>query len=53
VRDALVISAALHADANIEASNGQIGEPLRLEVRNGQPVPEVCVIHFAVPATHW
>jgi hypothetical protein len=24
-----------------------------LEVRNGQPVPEECVIHFAVPAAQW
>ncbi len=51
--DALGIAAALQADAIIEASDGQSGEPMLLEVRNGQPVPEECVIHFAVPAAHW
>jgi len=51
--DALGIAAALHADAIIEASDGYSGEPMMLEVRNGQPVPQRCVIHFAVPAAHW
>jgi Alkylmercury lyase len=53
VWDALGIAAALHADAIIEASDGQSGEPMVLEVRNGQPVPQSSVIHFAVPAAHW
>jgi Alkylmercury lyase len=53
VWDALGIAAALQADAIIEASDGQSGEPMMLAVRNGQPVPEECVIHFAVPAAHW
>src|SRR5215470_3284405 len=43
VWDALGIAAALQADALIEASDGQ----------SGQPIPEECVIHFAVPAAHW
>src|SRR4249919_3381112 len=51
--DALGIAAALQADAKIEASDGYSGEPIMLEVRNGQPVPQSCVIHFAVPAAHW
>ena len=51
--DALGIAAALHADAIIEASDGYSSEPIELEVRNGQPVPQSCVIHFAVPAAHW
>ena len=51
--DALGIAAALHADAIIEASDGYSGEPMMLEVRNGQQVPQPCVIHFAVPAAHW
>ncbi len=51
--DALGIAAALHADAIIEAADGHSGEPMMLEVRNGQPVPQSCVIHFAVPASHW
>jgi Alkylmercury lyase len=51
--DALGIVAALQADAMIEASDGYSGEPMMLEVRNGQPVPQSCVIHFAVPAAQW
>ena len=51
--DALGIAAALQADALIEAADGYSGEPMQLEVRNGQPVPQSCVIHFAVPAAHW
>src|SRR5437667_11977204 len=51
--DALGITAALQADAIIEASDGYSGEPMMLEVRNGQPGPQSCVIHFAVPAAHW
>ena len=53
VWDALGIAAALQADALIEASDGFSGEPMMLEVRNGQPVPQSCVIHFAVPAAQW
>ena len=53
VWDALGIAAVLQADAIIEASDGQSGEPMRLELRNGQPVPEACVIHFAVSAAQW
>ena len=53
VWDALGIAAALQADAMIETSDGQSGEPMLLEVRHGQPVPEACVIHFAVPAAQW
>jgi hypothetical protein len=51
--DALGIPAALHADAIIEASDGYSGEPLRLEVKDGKPVPQQCVSHFAVPAALW
>jgi hypothetical protein len=51
--DALGIAAALQADTIIEASDGYSGEPMKLEVRNGQPVTEECVIHFAVPAAKW
>jgi hypothetical protein len=51
--DALGIAAALQADAIIEASDGYSGESMKLEVRNEQPVPQSCVIHFAVPAAQW
>ena len=40
-------------DAIIEASDGYSGESIELEVKNGQPVPQSCVIHFAVPAAQW
>ena len=51
--DALGISAALHQDAVVEASDAHTGEPIRLEIRDGHPLPEPCVIHFAVPAALW
>ena len=51
--DALGVSAALHDDALIEASDGHNGEPIILKIRDGKPVPEPCVIHFAVPAARW
>ena len=51
--DALAIPAALHQDADIEASDAFSGEPIFLRVRDGAPVPEPCVIHFAVPAARW
>jgi Alkylmercury lyase len=51
--DALGIAAALQIDAIIEAADGYSGESMILEVRNGQPVPQSCVIHFAVPAARW
>jgi hypothetical protein len=51
--DALGIPAALHRDATIEAVDGHTGEPIALEVRGASPVPEPCVIHFAVPAARW
>jgi hypothetical protein len=51
--DALGVPAALHADAVVEASDGHSGEPVTLRVQNGSPLPEPCVIHFAVPAARW
>jgi hypothetical protein len=51
--DALGIPAALHADAVVQASDGHTGEAITLEVHAGQPAPEPCVIHFAVPAARW
>lgn len=53
VWDALGVVAALHQDGVIEASDGQTGEPMRLEITDGKPVPQDCAIHFAVPAAHW
>jgi DNA-binding transcriptional MocR family regulator len=53
VWDALGVAAALHEDAVIPASDGFSGEPITLEVRDRRPVPQECVIHFAVPAARW
>ncbi len=53
VWDAFGIPAALHEDAVVEGSDGSTGEPMTLEVRDGRPVPQPCVIHFAVPAARW
>ncbi len=47
------IPAALHADASVHTTDAHSGEPITLEVRDGQPVPQPCVIHFAVPAARW
>jgi DNA-binding transcriptional MocR family regulator len=51
--DAYGVAAALHEDAWVEASDGHTGEPMTLEVRDGKPVPQEGVIHFAVPAARW
>ena len=53
VWDALGIPAALHQDAVIVASDAHSGEPITLEIVNGRPVAQPCVIHFAVPAARW
>ena len=53
VWDAYGIAAALHSDAISRASDGHTGEPLTLEVKNGAPVLQPYVAHFAVPAAHW
>jgi hypothetical protein len=53
VWDAYGIAAALHSDAISHASDGQSGEPLTLEVKNGEPILNSYVAHFAVPAAHW
>ncbi len=53
VWDALGIPAALHHDARVEASDAYTAEPMTLVVRDGQPVSQPCIIHFAVPAARW
>ena len=53
VWDAYGIAAALHCDAVSRASDGYTGEPLTLEVKNGEPILKPYVAHFAVPAAHW
>ena len=53
VWDALGVAAALQRDGDVAASDGLTGEAMSLQVRDGNPVPQACVIHFAVPAAHW
>jgi DNA-binding transcriptional MocR family regulator len=53
VWDSLGIPAALHQDAIIEASDAHTGEAISLEIRNGAPLAQPCIIHFAVPAARW
>ena len=53
VWDGYGIAAALKRDAEIEASCGCCGEPMRMAVRDGRPVATPGVAHFAVPARHW
>ena len=53
VWDAYGIAAALHCNGISRALDGQTGEPLTLEVKNGGPILKSYVAHFAVPAAHW
>lgn len=53
VWDAYGIAAALRCDAISHASDGHSGEPLTLKVKDGKPVLQPYVAHFAVPAAHW
>lgn len=51
--DALGVAAALGADAEIDASCGDCGVEMKLEVARGQLRRSEGLIHFAVPARHW
>ena len=51
--DSLGIPAALHADAEIEASCAQSGEPIRLSVRDGEVQRTDALVHFLIPFRDW
>lgn len=51
--DALGIAAAVGADAVIEATCGDCGSAMTLEVRGEKLVRGEGLVHFAVPAHHW
>ena len=53
VWDSFGIPAALHQDAIIDAQDGFDGKAIQLQIKNGQPVPQACLAHFAVPAAQW
>ena len=51
--DSLGIPAALHVDADVEAVCSQSGEPVTLQIRDGQVSGSDVRIHFLVPFKHW
>jgi len=51
--DAFGIAAALKRDADIKSNCPDCGEPLTFHIRTGKPLPQECIIHFAVPAARW
>jgi hypothetical protein len=51
--DSLGIPAALQADAQIEASCAQSGEPIRLVVENQQASDSQIRVHFLIPFREW
>ena len=51
--DAFGIAAALKRDADIESTCEDCDDALTFHVRDGKPLPQECVIHFAVPAAQW
>lgn len=52
--DALGIPGALHTDGAVHSRCPDCGEPLELEVRDGELVRGAeLLVHFVVPARHW
>ena len=52
--DALGIPAALHAGGSVRSECADCGEPLELEVREGELVRgRELLVHFVVPARRW
>ncbi|HUH15666.1 MAG TPA: organomercurial lyase [Gaiellaceae bacterium] len=52
--DALGIPGALHTDGHVESSCPDCGEPVELEVRDGELVRGAdLLVHFVVPARRW
>jgi Alkylmercury lyase len=52
--DALGVPAALHADGAVRSECPDCGEPLELEVRDGELVEGAdLLVHFVVPARRW
>ena len=51
--DSLGIPAALHTDAEIEASCAESGEPIHLRVSGGQVQGSGALVHFLIPFRDW
>jgi hypothetical protein len=48
--DSLGIPATLHCDADVKAACAQSGDPITLQVRDGQVSESDVLVHFLVPA---
>jgi len=52
--DSLGVAAMLHSDAEIEAEDGETGEPIRYAIRHGIPeATEDLFVHFPLPLRRW
>jgi hypothetical protein len=51
--DSLGIPAALHCDADVEAACAQSGEPVMLDVLDGEVSESDVLVHFLVPFERW
>jgi hypothetical protein len=51
--DSIAVCAALHTDGRVESSCADCGEPIVIDIRNGQAVPDDYLFHVLVPARHW
>lgn len=51
--DAFGIAAALKRDGDITSSCPDCGEPLSFQIRDGKPLQQESIAHFAVPAAQW
>lgn len=51
--DSLGIPAALHADADVEATCAQSGQPTSLLVRDGSVSESDVLVHFLLPFNQW
>ncbi len=51
--DSLGIPAALHSNAEIEATCSQSGHPIQLSIKDGQVSSSDALVHFLVPFPAW
>ena len=51
--DALGIPAVLHQDGIVHTVCGDCGDPMTVEIRDGNLVPTEGIIHFGVRAKNW
>jgi alkylmercury lyase-like protein len=51
--DALGILALVGSDGTVETRCPDCGDPLSLEIHDGQPIQTDHVVHFGVPAARW